>query len=108
MPRLRSIPGVASAGATDTMPFTELRLRSAYLQMEGVAQRRIEDAHTIAMRRIEPGYLRAIGVTLLSGREFEERDGDNAMVVNEAFLDYYSLQVTNAIGRRVGFRHGRG
>jgi putative ABC transport system permease protein len=107
MTRLRAIPGVESVGATDTLPFTEQRLKS-YLQVEGAPLRRIEDAQQIPMRRIEPGYLRTISVAFIAGREFEERDGDNAMVVNEAFLDYYALRGTSVIGRRVGFGMGAG
>jgi putative ABC transport system permease protein len=56
--------------------------------------------------RVGPGYLRTLGMRLLSGREFSEADGNGApkvAIVNEAFLKKFNLG-PDAVGRHMGMK----
>jgi predicted permease len=56
------------------------------------------------VNRIGPNYFRTLGMRLLAGREFSERDGNSApkvAIVNEAFLKKFNLGM-DAIGKRIG------
>ena len=60
---------------------------------------------------VSPGFFKAMGIPILAGREFDERDGPvtpapegwpyRAAVVNETFVERY-FKGQNAIGRRMG------
>jgi predicted permease len=55
---------------------------------------------------IGPGYFATLGIPLVAGRDFTERDVDGGplvAVVNETFAKYY-FEGQNPIGRRFGFR----
>ena len=55
---------------------------------------------------IAPDYFRTMGIPLVLGREFTERDGADAPlvgIVNETFAKYY-FGSENPIGRRFGWR----
>ena len=72
--RVRHLPGVKSAGAGDTIPFD--RFYGANL----VIQDRPETATSPYMAwqfEVTPGYLDAMGIPLLHGRDFTESDGKN-------------------------------
>ena len=70
--RLRSLPGVTTVGVTSTMPLTgdsevEVLSRSdhpASLGMAPIANQRL----------ISPGYLTAMQIPLVAGRDFDERE----------------------------------
>ncbi len=58
---------------------------------------------------IGPGYFRALGVRLMSGREFTSADGPGrprVAIVNEAFAKKFNLG-TQAVGKRMSTRGGR-
>ena len=60
---------------------------------------------------VSPGYFKAMGIAILAGREFDERDGPvspqpdgwpyRAAVVNQTFVDRY-FAGANPVGRRIG------
>lgn len=53
---------------------------------------------------VGPGYLRTLGIRLVSGREFTSADADKARklaIVNEAFAKKFNLG-WNAVGKRIG------
>jgi predicted permease len=53
---------------------------------------------------VAPGYLRTLGIQLLSGREFTRADAQGApkvAIVNEAFAKKFNLG-PNAVGKRIG------
>jgi putative ABC transport system permease protein len=57
---------------------------------------------------VGPGYFRAMGIPLMSGREFTDADtlrGPKVVIVNEAFLKKFNLG-RDAVGKRMG--SGRG
>ena len=95
--RLRHLPGVMTAAAASHLPLSDER--QIGVRMEFAAQ---DDFHWAANSLVSPGYFRAMGITLLQGRDFEEQDGPAATpvaVVSEAFARQY-LPGRSAIGQR--------
>jgi putative ABC transport system permease protein len=82
--RVRTLPGVVSAGFTTFLPYTNFGGSSA-LFLENRPE--LPDEARFAYRReVSPDYLATIGVPLLSGRWFEERDDEDrppVAIVNE-------------------------
>jgi predicted permease len=59
--------------------------------------------------QIAPGYFRALGIPLLSGREFtraDAKDGPKVAIVNEAFAKKFNLG-REAVGKRMGQNDGK-
>jgi putative ABC transport system permease protein len=82
--RIETIPGVAAAGATDEIPFGMMRTTRSF-EIEGQAASPFR-AFIADVRIASPGYFRAMGIPLLLGRGFAERDGADApkvAIVNE-------------------------
>jgi len=60
----------------------------------------------LAMNAVSPGFFTALGVPLLSGREFDEQDGTRpTAIVNQAFVEKY-LPAENPLGARLGIGDG--
>ena len=70
--RVRGLPGVVSAGFTTFLPYTT-RIGAGPIAVEG---RRVPaDGSNIALiRYVTPDFLKTLGVPLLSGRGFSDRD----------------------------------
>jgi predicted permease len=71
--RLNAVPGVAAAGLTDVIPFGPGSSDSVIFA-EGVVPKPGESIISAYQTRITPGYFDAVGIRLLRGRRFEERD----------------------------------
>jgi hypothetical protein len=71
--RLRALPGVSAAGATDTIPFGGNNNDSVIIA-EGYQMKPGESVISPSRIELSPGYFDAMGVTLLRGRFFDERD----------------------------------
>jgi predicted permease len=70
--RLAVLPGVRSVGATSNGPFGHGR-RSGNITVEGY--RATEDENTAVMEDgANPDYFRTMGIAIVAGRDFEERD----------------------------------
>jgi predicted permease len=78
--RLRAIPGVAAAGITTTIPFGGSYNDSVILA-EGYAMKPGESLISPQYVNVTPGFFEAMGVRLLRGRLFDERDGETAPAV---------------------------
>jgi len=70
---IRSLPGVRGAGATDTIPFGSNNSDSVILA-EGYVMKPGESLVSPSQVVVTPGYFEAMGITLLDGRRFDERD----------------------------------
>src|SRR3954470_15113598 len=75
--RLRVLPGVATAGATDTIPFGNNNSDSVILA-EGYQMKPGESLISPNQVRVTPGYFETMGVKLLRGRLFDDRDAAKA------------------------------
>jgi predicted permease len=100
--RLRTLPGVMSAGATTTLP---LRGRGAILTFEVVDAPPPPSSvnREILVAAVTPGYFETIGASLLDGRFVTERDRQGTpevAVINEAALSRW-FPDGQPLGRRV-------
>jgi putative ABC transport system permease protein len=92
--RIRALPGVEAAGTIDDLP---LELGSAQtLDLEGYPPQR--DPVALQARQITPGYLRAMGIPVLHGRDVVDSDAEVLLVSQDAAKLYWGAD--DPIGRR--------
>jgi predicted permease len=72
--RVRALPGVVSAGAVDNLPLEGGS--SQPVAIEGHAAAALSEQPEVSVRLVTPGYLHAMRIPVLQGREI--RDSDNA------------------------------
>jgi putative ABC transport system permease protein len=105
MPRLASLPGVARAGATSSLPMVG-PFSSLGLSIEGAPPAEPGREPMPVRHVVTPGYFETMGIRLLAGRLFDERDGRPGMpdvaVVNETFARR-GWPNADPVGRRVKF-----
>jgi putative ABC transport system permease protein len=100
--RLRALPGVSVAGATDQIPFGTNHSDSVILA-EGYQMKPGESVISPAAIDVTPGYFEAMGVALARGRFFDERDGatgPKTIIVDETLARRFWPN-QNPIGRRM-------
>ena len=101
--RLRFTQGVESAGAGNMSPLGD-RLSSLGFRLSGV---RARDGTPLPLRALKnavtPGYAEALGLRLVEGRLFDERDTSSPVfpfLVNETFVETYLNDGLPTVGRR--------
>jgi len=97
---VRNLPGVEAAGTTHFLPLTEADSGSCFAP--GDQKPNPASSPDARFLIISPGYLRALGTRILSGRDFDERDqigSPSVMLVNQAFVHSF-LPGQNPIGQR--------
>ncbi|HEX4577819.1 MAG TPA: FtsX-like permease family protein, partial [Edaphobacter sp.] len=78
--RVRSLPGVESAGAIDNLPL--LGGSNQPVAIKGSAPAALSEQPEVSVRTFTPGYLRAMHIPLLQGRDISASDtADSAPVV---------------------------
>jgi predicted permease len=95
--RLRALPGVEGAGAIDNLPTQGGSVQPIVL--EGHAEQLPRDQPTVEVRQITPGYLRAMRIPILSGRDVTDSDVDTLLVSRAAARLLWGDE--SPIGRRV-------
>jgi putative ABC transport system permease protein len=96
--RIRTLPGVEAAGAVDTLPVLGGGSIQAVV-LEGQAEALPRDQPTAAIRKITPGYLSAMRIPLLQGRDVADSDDEVVLVSRSAArLLWRDL---DPIGRRI-------
>lgn len=89
---LAGIPGVTQVGIVDTLPLSGER---AVIGFQRIGEEAVTDPNQVPralLRRVSPGYFRAMGIPLREGRAFEESDRDNpgaVSVVNRSLVERY-------------------
>ena len=100
---VEAVPGVAAAGVTSLQPIPRTRSNLG-TQLQPDTTTDVSAPLPVVNRRlVTPGYFRTMGVRVLRGRTFEERDGATGapvVVVNEAAARRF-WPGTNPVGRRV-------
>jgi len=80
--RLRALPGVEFAGAIDDLPSQGGSVQP--LVIEGKTELLPRDQPTVDVRKITPGYLRAMRIPLLRGRDVADNDVEAMLVSRSA------------------------
>lgn len=101
--RVSSLPGVESAAITQNLPLTRSRLFFV-LSVEGVpAPPPGEPQLEAEFHPVSPDYFRVLGIPLLKGRSFDERDAANAtqvIIISESMARRY-FPDRDPIGRKI-------
>lgn len=102
LPAVRSIPGVTLASATSIVPLSgghddEVILAEGYQMQPG------ESLISPLNIDVTPGYFEAMGIPVVQGRSFEERDNESALravIVDERLAQHFWPN-RNPVGRRM-------
>jgi len=100
--RLRALPGVTMVGATDQIPFAGNHSDSVILA-EGYQMKPGESVISPTSVDVTPGYFESMGVKLVRGRFFEDRDGatgPRTLIVDEKLAKRFWPN-QDPIGRRM-------
>lgn len=84
--RTKALPGVEAAGTSYSLPMSSVALAWGPITIEGYVPKNSADFIMSNERFVSPGYFSAMGVPLLKGRLFDERDVKGAaetVIVNE-------------------------
>ncbi len=103
---IRSTPGVKAAGYA-MVPLLHGGEWDSTMSVEGHQAKDGEDMQAF-MNSISPGYWHAMGVPMLSGRDFDGRDEGTKMtkaIVNRKFAQHF-FGDRSPLGRHVGFGSG--
>src|SRR5438128_3331727 len=111
--RVESIPGVRSASLTDLFPLS-VNYSSNGIYIEGTELVRGVDMPNAMVTSIGLNYFATMGIPLLAGRDFSDRDTDKSTrvaVVNEAFAHRFYPEkhsLDEVIGKRFSFGRTEG
>jgi len=101
--RIETMPGVTGVTYTDWVPLTSPSSSPEdQLVVEGYLPSPNEQM-LIHRATVPPGYFQFMGIRMLGGREFTERDEDGApqvMIVNQTFADHFYGEAS-PVGRTV-------
>jgi predicted permease len=100
--RVRALPGVVTAGATDTIPFGGSNSDSVIIA-EGYQMKPGESVISPSQVTVSPGYFEATGVRLARGRFFQDSDGggQRPVVIVDEKLARRFWPHQDPIGRRL-------
>ena len=95
--RVRALPGVEAAGAIDDLPS---QLGSVQpIVLEGHAELLPRDQPTVEVRKILPGYVRAMSIPILAGRDIAPGDVEVLLVSRSAAKLLWRDE--DPVGRRI-------
>jgi len=99
--KIRALPGVQSAGGAMVLPMSDNGIDVSFENPEHpLPESQREAAH---LTPITPGYLTAMRIPVLEGRDFSERDDSDAeqvILINQAFAQKY-FSGENVLGKRL-------
>ena len=88
--RVRSLPGVRSAGLTDSLPLSDDGSHQP-LSVEGRPAAAMADLPEVEVRLISPGYMSAMHIPLLRGRDINDSDAGGragAVLISESMAKF--------------------
>ena len=104
LPAIRAIPGVSSAGATEAIPLGGNHTDSVILA-EGYQMKPGESLISPLNIKVTSGYFEALGISMVRGRPFNDRDNEAAprvIIVDERLARHFWPN-RDPIGRRMYF-----
>jgi macrolide transport system ATP-binding/permease protein len=107
--RARSLPNVRYAGLADFVPLS-MSVFNSEINIEGRPQAQGADAPQSMVGSASPGFLQALGVNLLQGRDFTEQDDETkprVAIVNETFARHFWPNEA-PIGKRLSLKGPQG
>ena len=102
LPEVRAIPGVLRAGATDIIPLGGQHDDSVILA-EGYQMQPGESLVSPLNMDVTPGYFETMGIPIVQGRSFDERDNETSpkVVIVDERLAAHFWPNRNPLGRRM-------
>jgi len=102
LPAVRAIPGVVLAGATNTIPLGGEHNDSVILA-EGYQMKPGESIISPLNMHVTSGYFETMGIPIVRGRSFDERDNETAppVVIVDERLALHFWPNSDPIGRRM-------
>ncbi|MGA8029428.1 MAG: ABC transporter permease, partial [Bryobacteraceae bacterium] len=100
---VRATPGVTAAGAGSDLPWTGWDENNGGFTIQGETPPAREEFHA-RYHEATPGYFRALGIPVIRGRLFDERDKPDSrpvFIINESMARYWKH--SDALGGRVTF-----
>ena len=100
--RMKRVPGVQGAAVVTGLPLSNMMMRTS-AHIEGTPQERPAERKTTDVAMVTPGYFATMGIPMVSGRDFSDRDGSGAPVVaivNQEFVKRY-FPNENPLGKRI-------
>jgi len=102
LPAVLAIPGVSVVGATEAIPLGSNHSDSVILA-EGYQMKPGESLISPLNMSVTPGYFEALGISMVRGRSFDDRDNENAprVVIVDERLARHFWPDRDPIGRRM-------
>jgi predicted permease len=104
LPAARAIPGVSLAGATEAIPLGGNHNDSVILA-DGYQMKPGESLVSPLNISVTPGYFEALGISMVRGRSFDDRDNETAprvIIVDERLAQHFWPD-RDPVGRRMYF-----
>jgi len=105
--RIQSLTGVQSAGATTALPLT-LSMSGSDFRIEGRPEPEAGKEMIIYKGSVTPDYFRTLGIPLIKGRDFSDRDKSDApktAIINNDLAHIY-FPNEDPINKRITFDDG--
>jgi putative ABC transport system permease protein len=105
--RIQSLAGVKSAGVTTALPLT-LSMSGSDLRIEGHPEPEAGKEMIVYKSSVSPGYFRTLGIPLMKGRDFSDRDKIDATrtaIINNDLAHIY-FPNEDPINKRITFDDG--
>jgi len=100
---VRRVPGVTAVTASDHGLLLGMTMMHSNLQVDGALPARAGEMRAAGARYVFPSYFQILGISLVRGREFTERDSggaDPVVIVNESMAREY-WGTLDVLGKRI-------
>jgi predicted permease len=101
--KVRAIPGVAEVTTSDHGVLNGMMMQQGGLVVDGAIPTSSQESRNANARYVYPDYFHVMGISMLRGREFSDRDNgdtDSKVVVNAAMAREY-WGTLDVVGRRL-------
>ena len=101
--RIKALPGVRAVAAATNLPLDGYLMLGEYFRIDGAAPATLSERPSAACNLINAGYFQTIRTRVLEGREFDERDREDAppVAVISATLARRFFSGQNPIGHKI-------